>query len=239
MRTIATICARGGSQGVPGKNIRPLCGKPLIAHTIEQALECRRLDAVYVSTDSEAIAEAAKAAGATVPFLRPAQLATASAPKIPVIAHLVEHVEKAGERVDRIVDLDPTSPLRDLADIDACIALLDDDTDVVITAYESDKNPYFNMVEQRADGTVGLAKPPPSEIAGRQSAPRVYSMNASIYVWHRHTLSKGLWNGRTRLHVMPRERSIDIDSEIDFRLVELLMQQKTVATQQAREGGCR
>lgn len=227
MRTIATICARGGSQGVPGKNIRALCGKPLIVHTIEQALMSERLDAVYVSTDSEAIADVARAAGATVPFLRPAALATATAPKIPVIEHLVSEVEKAGERVERIVDLDPTSPLRDLADIDACIALLDDATDVVITAYESDKNPYFNMVEKRADGTVGLVKPPASEIAGRQSAPKVYSMNASIYVWHRHTLAKGLWNGRTRLHVMPRERSIDIDSEIDFRLVELLMEQKS------------
>ena len=226
MRTIATICARGGSQGVPGKNIRPLCGKPLIVHTIEQAFQCRRLDAVYVSTDSPEIADVAKAAGAIVPFLRPAELATASAPKIPVIAHLVEHVEKAGERVERIVDLDPTSPLRDLADIDACVALLDEDTDVVITAYESDKNPYFNMVERRPDGTVGLVKPPPIEIAGRQSAPKVYSMNASIYVWHRHTLAKGLWNGRTRLHVMPRERSVDIDTPLDFKIVELLMQEK-------------
>jgi CMP-N-acetylneuraminic acid synthetase len=226
MRTIATICARGGSQGVPGKNIRPLCGKPLIVHTIEQALASPGLDAVYVSTDSAAIADVARAAGASVPFLRPAELATAAAPKLPVIAHLVEHLEGKGERVERIVDLDPTSPLRDLADIDACVALLDDATDVVITGYESDKNPYFNMVEARKHGTVGLVKPPASEIAGRQSAPKVYAMNASIYVWHRHTLAKGLWNGRTRLHVMPRERSIDIDSEIDFRLVELLMKDR-------------
>ena len=236
MRTIATICARGGSQGVPGKNIRSLCGKPLIVHTIAQAIACERLDAVYVSTDSEAIAEVARGAGASVPFLRPAELATAAAPKLPVIAHLVEHLESTGERVDRIVDLDPTSPLRELADIDACVDLLDDATDVVITAYESDKNPYFNMVEQRADGTVGLVKPPASEIAGRQMAPKVYAMNASIYVWHRHTLSKGLWNGRTRLHVMPRERSIDIDSEIDFVLVELLMQERTKLSHASREG---
>ena len=237
MTTIATICARGGSQGVPGKNIRALCGKPLIVHTIEQALGCERLDAVYVSTDSEAIAEVARGAGAIVPYMRPAELATASAPKIPVIAHLVEHLEGEGERIERIVDLDPTSPLRDLADIDACIALLDDATDVVITAYESDKNPYFNMVERRVDGTVGLVKPPAAEIAGRQSAPKVYSMNASIYVWHRHTLAKGLWNGRTRLHVMPRERSIDIDSEVDFRLVELLMNtRKSSPSPTSREG---
>jgi CMP-N-acetylneuraminic acid synthetase len=82
------------------------------------------------------------------------------------------------------------------------------------------------MVEERADGTVGLVKPPPKEVAGRQSAPKVYAMNASIYVWRRKSLHKGLWGGRTVLHLMPRDRSIDIDSELDFKLVEILMQAK-------------
>ena len=223
MTTIATVCARGGSLGVPGKNIRPLLGKPLIAYTIEQALACPDIDHVYVSTDSEAIADAARQFGALVPFIRPAELATHDAPKLPVIRHLVENIEASGVHVARIVDLDPTSPLREASDIAACLALLDERTDVVITGYESDKNPYFNMVEARPDGGIGLVKPPPSEIAGRQSAPKVYAMNASIYVWHRSTLSKGLWDGFARLHVMPRTRSIDIDSELDFRLVELLM----------------
>lgn len=226
MPTIATICARGGSRGVPGKNIRPLLGKPLIVYTIEQALACRRIDAVYVSTDSEAIAAVARAAGARVPFLRPAELATAEAPKLPVIRHLVAALEAQGTAAERIVDLDPTSPLRDLADIDACLALLDEGTDVVITGYEAEKNPYFNMVEAAADGGVRLVKPPAQGVHTRQSAPRVYAMNASIYVWHRRTLAKGLWDGRARLHVMPRERSVDIDSELDFRLVELLMKDK-------------
>jgi CMP-N,N'-diacetyllegionaminic acid synthase len=226
--TIATICARGGSVGVPHKNIRLLAGKPLIVHTIEQARACRTIDAVYVSTDSPRIAEIARDAGAIVPGLRPAELATSAAPKVPVIRHLVGEVEKLGGKADVIVDLDPTSPLRDAADIDACIALLAGEIDVVITAYESDKNPYFNMVERREDGSVGLVKPPSSEVAGRQLAPKVYAMNASIYVWRRNSLGKGLWGGRTALHVMPRERSIDIDSELDFRLVELLMEEKRI-----------
>lgn len=226
MTTLCTICARGGSQGVPGKNIRPLLGKPLIAWTIEQALACPEIDAVYVSTDSEAIADVARGAGAQVPFLRPPELATATAAKIPVIRHLVEWVEANEERCDRIVDLDPTSPLRDGSDILACLNMLDADTDVVITAYESDKNPYFNMVEYRPDGSVGLVSPPQTEVTGRQGAPKVYAMNASIYVWHRHTLSKGLWSGGVKLHVMPRERSVDIDSPLDFKIVELLMQEK-------------
>ena len=226
MSTIATICARGASTGVTGKNIKPLLGKPLIVYTIEQAKACRTIDAVYVSTDDTAIASVAKAAGANVPFLRPAELATAEAPKMPVIAHLVNAVEKLGVRVERIVDLDPTSPLREVADIDACLALLDEHTDAVITGYESEKNPYFNMVELTDGGRARLVKQPAKPVHGRQSAPKVYAMNASIYVWHRRTLGKGLWDGRTRLYVMPRERSVDIDTPLDFRLVELLMREK-------------
>lgn len=226
MKTIITICARGGSAGVPGKNIRPLLGKPLIAHTIAQALACPGIDAVYVSTDSPLIADVARQTGAQVPFIRPAELATATAPKIPVVQHLVESVEHDGTKIGRIVDLDPTSPLREIADIQACLELLDANTDVVITGCEAEKNPYFNMVEYQSDGNVGLVKRPASPVTGRQQAPKVYAMNASIYVWHRRTLSKGLWDGRVKLYVMPRERSIDIDTPLDFKIVELLMQER-------------
>lgn len=223
---IITICARGGSQGVPGKNIRPLFGKPLIAWSIEQALACPNIDAVYVSTDCEAIAEVARQYGASVPFIRPAAMATNDAPKIPVIRHLAEWVHNNVGNVEMIVDLDPTSPLREVSDIIACMNMLNASTDVVITAYESDKNPYFNMVEVNNSGYVELVKPPTAEVFGRQSAPKVYSMNGSVYVWHRTTIEKGLWGGNAALHVMPRERSIDIDSPIDFKMVELLMREK-------------
>lgn len=226
MSTIATICARGGSQGLIGKNIRPLLGKPLIAHTIAMALAHPRLDRVFVSTDSVEIAAVSRDSGAEVPFLRPPELATSDAAKLPVISHLVEQVEAAGLEVNRIVDLDPTSPLRSAVDIDACLDLLDEQTDCVITAYPAEKNPYFNMVELDADGLACLAKKLPGAVVSRQQAPPVYSMNASIYVWHRNTFRKGVWGGRTRLHVMPRERSIDIDSAIDFALVELLMKDR-------------
>ena len=117
MLTIATICARGGSQGVPGKNIRPLLGKPLIAHTIEHALTHPLIDRVFVSTDSVDIADAASAAGAEVPFLRSATLSGNDAPKHPVIEHLVDWVVTNVGSVGRIVDLDPTSPLRNSSDI--------------------------------------------------------------------------------------------------------------------------
>lgn len=224
MKVISTICARGGSQGLPGKNIRDLMGKPLIVHTIEQAQKCSFIDAVYVSTDSEDIAEMARQAGAEVPFLRPAELATSSAAKVPVIEHLVRWVEEHKGKVDKIVDLDPTSPLRAQEDIEASYALLDADTDVVITAFEAEKNPYFNMVELDESGAVTLCKP--SGATSRQQAPKVYAMNASVYVWHRETLPRGIWGNRIKMHVMPRERSIDIDTLIDFKLVELLMREK-------------
>lgn len=224
MLTIATICARGGSTGLPGKNIRLLHGKPLIAHTIEQALALPAIDRVFVSTDDEAIAEVARAYGAEVPFLRPAHLATATAAKLPVIRHLIETIEGQGLAIDRIIDLDPTSPLRHQADIDACLALLDAETDCVITAYPAEKNPYFNMVELNRDGIATLSKTLPGGVVARQQAPAVYSMNASIYLWWRRTFDHGIWGARTRLHVMPRERSIDVDSLIDFHLVEMLME---------------
>lgn len=230
MKTIASICARGGSVGVPRKNILPVGGKPLIAHTIDQALSSPGIDAVYVSTDCPEIAEVARRYGARVPFLRPAELATGTAAKIPVIQHLCDWVTSHDGPFDRIIDLDPTSPLRLMDDIEACISLLDDETDAVITAFESEKNPYFNMVEVKAGGNVGLVCGQQGGVVARQLAPKVYSMNASIYVWHRHTLSKGLWNGRLRLHVMPRERSIDIDSPLDLKIVEMLLAQRASST---------
>ncbi len=227
MTTICTICARGGSVGVPRKNVRPLHGKPLIAWTIELAQACPSIDAVYVSTDDDEIADVAARFGASVPYRRPAELASSTAGKLPVIQHLVDHLDASGVPVTRVVDLDPTSPLRAVDDVEQAVAMLDADTDAVITAYPSDKNPYFNMVEVKADGNVGLVVP--SQVVSRQTAPTVYAMNASIYVWHRDTLSKGLWNGRTKLYVMPRERSVDIDSDLDFKIVELLIE--------ARENG--
>lgn len=223
MTTIASICARGGSTGLPRKNIKLLHGPPLIVHTIEQALACPEIERVFVSTDDEEIAEIARNAGAEVPFLRPAELASSTAAKLPVIRHLVEAVEHMGVPVTRIVDLDPTSPLRLVSDIRRCIEMLDDETDVVITAYPAEKNPYFNMVELKPDGNISLVKPLAGGVVARQQAPVVYAMNASVYVWHRHSLQKGLWDGKTKLHVMPRERSIDIDNAIDFKLVELLL----------------
>ncbi len=208
---------------MPRKNVRPLWGKPLIAHTIAQAQACNFIDAIYVSTDDDEIAQIARDCGAIVPFKRPAELATSEAGKLAVIVHLINHVEASGVDIGRVVDLDPTSPLREIDDISNAVSMLDADTDVVITGYPADKNPYFNMVEAKEDGNIRLVRQLEGEVLSRQVAPAVYSMNGSVYVWHRNTLESGLWSGRTRLYEMPHERSVDIDNEIDFKLVELLM----------------
>ena len=223
MSTICSICARGGSIGVPRKNVRLLQGLPLIAHSIRQALACPEIDAVYVSTDDDETAAIAREHGAIVPFKRPAELATSSVGKLPVIQHLIAHLETSGVNITRIVDLQPTSPLRRVEDISAAIALLDPKVDVVITGYLTDKNPYFSMVERKSDGNVGLVAKIDGGFTTRQSAPTVYAMNGSVYVWHRNTLDKGLWGGQVRLHEMPPERSVDIDGELDFRLCELIL----------------
>ena len=223
MLTIATICARGGSQGLPGKNIRPLLGKPLIVHTIHQAISHPQIDRVFVSTDSEEIASIAKSAGAEVPFIRPNELSGNKAPKHPVIQHLVDWVVNNVGSVSRIVDLDPTSPLREASDISACLGLLDNHTDVVITAYEADKNPYFNMVEIK-NSKPQLVKKVSEKFYSRQKAPKVFEINAGVYAWSRKGLlrNSNLINKKTHYFFVPSSRSIDIDNRIDFKIVKSL-----------------
>ncbi|MBF0479339.1 MAG: acylneuraminate cytidylyltransferase family protein [Candidatus Omnitrophica bacterium] len=227
---LATIAARGGSKGVPQKNIRPLMGKPLIGYTIEQALQCPLINEVIVTTDSVEIAETAKSFGAKVPFLRPAELATDAAGKLPALQHAVQYAIKEMKlNPEYVVDLDPTSPLRLLEDIAGCIALIQKgNCDSVITGYRSNKNPYFNMVEINEAGFAEVSKNAGSVILGRQSAPIVYAMNASIYVWKTEVLlnQKSIISGKVKLYEMPQDRSIDIDSLVDFKIVELLLKEK-------------
>lgn len=224
MTTLATICARGGSKGLPGKNLRPLAGKPLIVHSIEFALAHPAIDRVAVSTDDAEIARIAAAAGAEVPYLRPAELARDDTPKLPVIDHLVSHLEAQGAAFDRIVDLQPTSPLRLPQDLDGCLAraAAADAPDLVLTVFDSGANPYFNLVEVGGDGLARLSKG--AGLSARQAAPRVLQLNGSIYVWRRDALrqaaAQGLWSVRVAAHIMPAARSVDIDTADDFALAQ-------------------
>jgi CMP-N,N'-diacetyllegionaminic acid synthase len=226
-KIVATICARGGSKGVPRKNIRLLCDKPLLTYSIEVAGTCDLIDRVIVSTDDTEIAAVAREAGAEVPFLRPTELAVDNAPKLPVLKHVVRFLESNDYCPDIIVDLDPTSPMRTQQDIKACVEMvMQEGADNVFSVVRARKNPYFNVVEIR-DGRVQLVKEAPQPVTRRQDAPEVYEMNASIYVWRRDALMRhdSLFLENTRIYVMP-EWAIDIDSETDFQFVEFILRTK-------------
>lgn len=229
MNTTCVIGARRGSKGVKGKNIRPLLGKPLIAWSIEQALACPEIDRVIVSTDSPAIAEVAKSAGAEVPFMRPLELANDTAGKWEVWKHALLACEQHyGEPIDLFVDLDCTSPLRDVSDISKAIAQFQNsNVDAVFTVCEARKNPYFNMLET-VDGSQRICKTPPKPIVRRQDAPKVYEHVASIYVLSPNYLryGTGLLSGCTHGYDIGTSKSPDIDSEFDFEFVEYLMKKR-------------
>ncbi len=230
MKRLCTICARGGSKGVLNKNIRELLGKSLIGYSIETALEAKIFDHIVVSTDSDKIAETSVNFGAEVFFQRPPEIATDTAAKIPVIRHaLVESEKHYGVAFDIITDMDATSPLRNAEDVVNCVRLLEDKKyGNVITAMPARRSPYFNLVELDSEGRVSLSKKPDKPIVRRQDAPACFDMNASIYVWKRAALleREGLFHPDTGLYVMPEERSIDIDSELDFEFVEFIMRMR-------------
>ena len=229
MSTTCVIGARGGSKGVANKNIRPMLGKPLIAWSIEQALACPEIDRVVISTDSPAIAEAARAAGAETPFMRPAELANDTAGKWEVWQHALAACEAHyGEPIGLFVDLDCTSPLRDVEDISKAIAQFRaSDVDAVFTVCDARKNPYFNMLEEE-DGILRICKKLPKPIVRRQDAPRVFEHVASIYVLSPDYLKRGtgLLSGRTHGYDIGTAKSPDIDNESDFEFVEYLMKKR-------------
>ncbi|MBU5615225.1 acylneuraminate cytidylyltransferase family protein [Geomonas azotofigens] len=224
---LCTICARGGSKGVKNKNIRELLGKPLIAYSLQQAIESSLFRTIAVSSDSDEILEIAGKWGAQHLIKRPDELATDQAAKIPAIRHCVREVERiTGTAFTTLVDLDATSPLRVADDIIGAVRLLEErGVSNVITGMNARRSPYFNLVEADANGFVRLAKKLERPVVRRQDGPKCYDMNASVYVWRRDCMfeSDSVFNGDTLLYEMPEDRSIDIDSELDFQFVEFLM----------------
>jgi CMP-N,N'-diacetyllegionaminic acid synthase len=229
LNIICVIGARGGSKGVLGKNIRPLLGKPMIAWSIEQALECREISRVVVSTDSPDIAAVARQYGADVPFMRPAELATDGAGKWQVWQHALESCERHySEKFDLYVDLDCTSPLRDVEDIHKAIEQFNtSDVDAIFSVCESRKNPYFNMVEN-VGGCLRVSKPQSPPLVCRQQAPKVLDHVASIYVLKPDYIRNGtgLLSGCAQGYDIGPHKGIDVDCEFDFELIEYLMRKK-------------
>lgn len=232
---LVTIAARGGSKGVKNKNVYPVSGKPLIAYTIAQAFAWGRAKHVVVSTDSAQIAQIARDYGALVPFMRPAQLASDTAGKVPVIRHALVACEKIfGCRYDVVVDLDVTAPVRTIADLDACLKIyLIDKPNTILSVVPSRKNPYFNMLEVDSKGGIKICKRPRKKITRRQDAPMVYDANASIYFYRRDYLAKtkkpSLVGRRSRMYLMPEVSGFDIDREIDLKFLEFLVKEGAVS----------
>ena len=228
MRSVlCTICARGGSKGVKNKNIKEINGKPLIAYTIEQAKDSGLFEHIVISTDSDDIADIAKEYGAEVFFKRSAEMASDTAGKLDVIRDaFMKSEEYYNKQFDYLIDLDATAPLRNVNDIiDSFNQFIENNNDNLITAMPSRRSPYFNLVEQDKEGKVYLSKKLDSAIMRRQDAPKSYDMNASIYIWKRDSIlnEKVLFLETTGLYVMPEERSIDIDNELDFEFVEYII----------------
>jgi CMP-N-acetylneuraminic acid synthetase len=215
--------ARGGSKGLPGKNIAVVNGKPLIAYAIDIGLTAPSIDHYIVSTDSQKISDIAKSYGADVPFLRPPSLATDTTPMLPVLHHAVLESEAHYQtRFDTIVLLDPTAPLREIKDVEECLNLYHkEECNAVISVNEAKKNPFFNMV-QLIDGYCSLVNTTDPPITRRQDAPEVYEMNTVVAVFSRSSVvnSDERIPNKTKLFLVPRHRSIDIDSLEDLKLFE-------------------
>ena len=224
---IAFIFARGGSKGVPGKNIRLLAGKPLIGWAIEQARSVDCIDEVIVSTDDPLIAEIARDFDAKVPALRPSELATDTSPEwLSWQQSLRLFNSMNGYFPERMLVLPTTSPLRKPIDIMRCLHhSLESDADLVLTTTPAARNPYYNMVERRRDGSVALLAGN-GGFASRQTAPACYDLTTVAYVAKPSFVlnSSGIFAGKGRIEAVdiPQERALGIDTELDFRIAEAL-----------------
>jgi N-acylneuraminate cytidylyltransferase len=224
---VAVVFARGGSKGVPRKNLRLLGGRSLLAHAVAAAKASRLVTRVVVSTDDAEIARVATECGAEVPFMRPAALASDTAPEWMAWQHAVRELSRdPGFPLDVFVSVPPTSPLRSADDIDRCIRLfLQGDVDVVVTVRPAERSPYFNMVTIDGQGYARVVIPPENALARRQDAPTVFDMTTVAYVARPSFVleSSSLFSGRVKAVVIPPERALDIDTELDLRIAECLV----------------
>lgn len=227
LNILGIIPARGGSKGVPRKNLRLLAGKPLLSYAIDEAKKSLRLNQFLVSTDDEEIATIAKQEGAWVPFLRPSELAEDDSTALSVIKHAVNFYENDTQRqVDIAVYLQPTSPMRNSEDIDSSIELcISSKADQVVSVVEVEHRYSPNSLLVLKDGylTSALSIADEAKLL-RQLKPKYYARNGpAVLVLSRKAVEKGsLYEGRTVPYIMPVERSLDIDSEFDFKLAEFL-----------------
>jgi CMP-N-acetylneuraminic acid synthetase len=229
MNILITICARGGSKGIPGKNIKLLNGKPLINYTIEIAKQFGlQFNAhIAVSTDDLEIKKVAEICGITLDYTRPINLATDQAGKIDTINDLLKFEEKRNKiKYDYILDLDVTSPLRTIQDLTISFNKINSsDAVTLFSVNTASRNPYFNMVEENSNGFFDLVKKQNGNVLSRQSAPKVYELNASFYWYKRIFFDLGFNSPITEksiIYIMPHI-CFDLDNPLDFSFLEFLM----------------
>ncbi|MCH5239346.1 MAG: acylneuraminate cytidylyltransferase family protein [Muribaculaceae bacterium] len=225
---LVTICARGGSKGIPGKNIKIIAGKPLMAYTVEVAKKFikGKNAAIILSTDSEEIKNVGKELGIYTDYTRPDYLANDTVGKPDAIKDAMLWYEtETGKKVEFVIDLDITSPIRNVEDIQRCLDLVKEDKEVLtsFSVNPAARNPYFNMVEETSDGYCKVVLG--GKYTTRQSAPKVYDMNASIYVYRREALdieSPRAVTPRSKCYVMDH-MCFDLDEPLDFEYLEFLL----------------
>lgn len=225
-RILAIIPARGGSKGVPRKNVRPVNGQPLIAYTFQTVKQAKPITRCILSTDDTEIADLARVHGIDVPFMRPPELATDEASTLDVVLHAVAEVERAEEQAyDVVLLLQPTAPLRSVEDMVQALALLEHTgADSVISFYQIEHgHPYYMYTLD--DGKPQPIMKIPTHVTRRQDFPAVYVRNGAIYATKRDVLveQRTFYGAHTQAYVMPYERSINIDSEFDLAIAELLL----------------
>ena len=230
MRTLAVIPARGQSKGIPRKNIKPLCGLPLLAYTAQAALAARRVTSVILSTDDEEIAQVGRQHGLRVPFLRPAELARDDSPTLPVVRHAIEWASSNGEQYDAVCILQPTTPLRQAGLVDACIALLEDskaDSVCTILPVPPRHNPHW-VYFQDASGSLRLSTGETEPIPRRQSLPPAFHREGSVYVALTTVVieQNSLYGQTLRGVVVDPDETVDIDTPEDWARAESMLQKR-------------
>ncbi len=225
MKTLYVIPARGGSKGIPHKNIKPLAGKPLIGYSIDVARQLAADDDICLTTDDPDIAATAESMGLNVPFLRPASLATDTCGTYEVLIHALDFYRDRGIDYDTLVLLQPTSPMRTADDVRAAVALYSPDIDMVVTVKEAASNPYYNCYETDNDGFLHISKGD-GGYTRRQDAPKVWEYNGAVYVINVESLRRMPLSAftRRRMSIMPAERSVDLDTPVDWLIAEKLIE---------------
>lgn len=228
MKPLVVIPARGGSKGVPRKNIKLLGGKPLIQYTIEAAREVFPDEVICVSTDDEEIKIVVESLGLKVPFLRPPELATDQAGTYEVLLHAIDFYEKTGYYPDTLILLQATSPFRTGKHIKEALGLFDDNCEMVVSVKETKANPYYTLREENEEGW--LVKSKEGDFIRRQDCPKVYELNGAIYIMHITAIKEKPLHKLTRVkkYVMEEISSHDIDTGIDWLMAETIVKEKLI-----------